>query len=329
MCSEKSTMWDFDITRTFALMARTLPFIFLRMLVYFTITFVYILVTGTGAGIGWGVGSAFAENGAEGGFAFWGGLIGFGAVTLFVYWVREYILYLVKAAHIAVLVQLLDNREIPDGQNQLRFGREIVTARFAEANVLFVVDQLVKAAIRAITGLLGGIAAFLPIPGLDALVRLANSVIRMSLTYVDEIILGYNIRVGSNTPFETAQRGVILYAQNGRTMVKNAVWLAVFMWILSLLIFLVMIAPAGAVFYAVSGQAAGWTFILAMVFAWAVKAALLEPFAIAALMDVYFKTIEGQQPDPEWDRRLTDASRAFRELKEKAATPFGRQGAAP
>ena len=321
-------MWDFDITRTFALMARTLPFLLLRLLVYFTITVAYILATGIGAGAGWGVGAILAEDGTQGGFVFWGGLVGFGAVTLMVYWIREYILYLVKAAHIAVLVHLLDGRAIPEGQSQIRFGREIVTQRFTEANVLFVLDQLVKAVIRTITGLLGGIAAFLPIPGLNALVRFANAVIRMSLTYVDEIILGYNIRVDSRSPYETAQRGVILYAQNGKTMVKNAVWLAVFMWILSLIIFLLMVAPVGAVFYAVSGQAAGWTFVLAIVFAWAVKAAVLEPFAIAALMDVYFRTIEGQQPDPEWDRRLTDASKAFRDLKDKAVSSFGRSDVA-
>lgn len=323
-------MWDFDISRTLGLMVRTLPFILLRMAVYFSITLAYLLVSGFGAGVGWGVGNIFADPGAQGGFALWGGLIGFGAVTLVLFWIREYILYLVKAGHIAVMVQLLDGKDIPAGQGQLRFAREIVTDRFAEANVLFVVDQLVKGAIRAITGLIGGIAAFLPIPGLHGLVRFANSIIRLSLTYVDEIILGYNIRIDSDAPFETARRGVVLYAQNGKTMIKNAVWLAVFMWIISFVIFLVMIAPAAALLYTVSGQVAGWAFMLAIVFAWAFKAALLEPFAIAALMDVYFRTIEGQQPNPEWDGRLSDASKAFRELKDKAMDSLGgRQGAVP
>ena len=316
-------MWDFDISRTLGLMVKTLPFILLRMAVYFSITLAYLLVSGFGAGVGWGVGNIFADPGAEAGFALWGGLIGFGAVTLILYWIREYILYLVKAGHIAVMVLLIDGKDVPNGQSQLRFAREIVTERFTEANVLFVVDQLVKGAIAAITGLIGGIAAFLPIPGLQGLVRFVNTIIRLSLTYVDEIILGYNIRIDSDAPFETARRGVVLYAQNGKTMIRNAVWLAVFMWILSFVIFLFMIAPAAALLYTVTGQVAGWAFLLAIVFAWAIKAALLEPFAIAALMTVYFKTIEGQQPDAEWDRRLSDASKAFRELKDKAMESLG------
>lgn len=91
----------------------------------------------------------------------------------------------------------------------------------------------------------------------------------------------------------------MLYAQNGAKMIKNAVWLATFMWVLAFLVFLLMLAPAAAILYVMPGQLAGWSFVLAIVFAWAVKAALIEPFVIAALMAVYFRAIEGQTPDPE------------------------------
>ncbi len=45
-------MWDFSINRSLGLMVKTVPFIVLRLLVYFGITVAYILVTGVGAGIG-------------------------------------------------------------------------------------------------------------------------------------------------------------------------------------------------------------------------------------------------------------------------------------
>ena len=89
--------------------------------------------------------------------------------------------------------------------------------------------------------------------------------IRLSLTYVDEIILGYNIRLNSQNPFETARQGVVLYAQNGKTMVKNAIWLALIMWVLAFLVFLVMLAPAAAHPLLMPGALAGWTFVLAIV----------------------------------------------------------------
>lgn len=315
-------MWDFSVGRSVSVMLRTWPFILFRMTVYFGITIAYIAATGAGAGVGWGVGHIFADGGPEG-TAFYGGIAGFGLVSVAVYWIREYLLYVLKAGHIAVMVHLLDGRPVPDGQGQIDYAKKVVTARFAEANILFVVDQLVKGAIRAITGIIGGFAAFLPIPGLQGLVSFVNTVIRISLTYVDEIILGYNIRINSTTPFETARQGVVLYAQNGKVMIKNAVWLAVIMWVVTLVIFLLMLGPAGAVVYYVPGHLSGWGFVLAIVFAWALKAAFVEPFAIASLMQVYFKVIQGQAPNPEWDRRLAETSSQFRELKDKAMASVG------
>ncbi|MBZ9906275.1 hypothetical protein LB557_09745 [Mesorhizobium sp. BR115XR7A] len=316
-------MWDFDIGRSVSIMMRTWPFIVFRMIIYFGITLAYIVATGTGASVGYGVGHISTDPDGPLSFAMWGGVVGFGIVSIAVYWIREYILYVVKAGHIAVMVHLIDGHDIPNGQNQIAYAKEVVTERFAEANILFVVDQLVKGAIRAITGLLGGIAAFLPIPGLSGLVSFLNTVIRLSLTYVDEIILGYNIRISSSSPFETARQGVVLYAQNGKTMVKNPVWLGGIMWGVSFVIFLLMLAPAAAILYVIPGQLAGWAFVLAIVFAWAFKAAFIEPFAIACLMQVYFKTIEGQVPDAAWDARLAEASSKFRELKDKALSTFG------
>jgi hypothetical protein len=326
-------MWDFSIGHALGIMARTWPFIVLRLVVYFGITLAYGLATGTGAGVGYGVGNIFSDPGAEVGTAFWGGVVGFVFVSVVLYWIREYILYIVKAGHIAVMVHLIDGRDVPGGQGQISYAREVVTARFVEANVLFALDQLVKGAIRAITGLIGGVASVLPIPGLQGLAGFVNTVIRLSLTYVDEIILGYNIRLNSQDPYETARQGVVLYAQNGMTMLKNAMWLAVIMWALAIVVFLFMLAPAAAILYYMPGALGGWSFVFAIILAWAVKAALLEPFAIAALMQVYFKVIAGQAPNPDWDRRLAEASRQFRELKDKAMASLGganrRPGAQP
>lgn len=316
-------MWDFKIGRTLGIVLRTWPFVVFRMVVYFGITLAYILATGTGAGVGYGIGHISAADGTPEGFAFYGGIAGFVLASIVAYWIREYILYVVKAGHIAVMVHLIEGRDVPGGQGQIAYAREVVTARFAEANILFVLDQLIKGVIGTITGMIGGIAAFLPIPGLQNIVAFFNSVIRMSLTYVDEIILGYNIRSGSNAPFETARQAVILYAQNGKTMLKNALWLSIFMWVLALIVFLTTLAPAAAVLYAMPGQLAGWGFVLAIVFTWAFSAAFVEPFCIAALMDVYFRKIEGQVPNPEWDRRLSETSKQFRELKDRAAGSVG------
>ena len=63
--------------------------------------------------------------------------------------------------------------------------------RFVETSVLFGVDQLIKGVLGAILGLLQGIAALLPIPGLQNVVGIVRAFLRLAVGLMDEVILGY------------------------------------------------------------------------------------------------------------------------------------------
>ena len=312
-------MWDFSFGRALAMALQTLPFILLRIVVYAGIALGYVFTVGIGAALGWGFGHIGASTDAPTGGAFWGGLIGFGLVSGVLYFAREYLLYLLKAAHIAVLVQIYDNKPIPSGQGQIGFGATFVKTHFAESSVLFGVDQLIKGVLRSLFGTVNFITAFLPIPALQQLVRIAEAFVRMSLTYVDEIILAYLIRTETRNPWSTARDGLILFAQNYIHFLKNAAWLSVMMWALTIVLFFVFLAPVGAVVALFHTGASFWAFGLALVLAIAVQKAVMEPIAIAALMQVYFKEIEGQTPNPEWTAKLEQVSSKFRDLAGKAA----------
>lgn len=321
-------MWDFSLGGAIGAMRRTAPFILLRMAVYFGIAFLYIFATGAGGAIGFGF-TAFAEGDGRGAGAFYGALFGFAGASGLLYWAREYILYIVKAGHIAVLVHHMDGRELPEGRNQITYATEVVKERFAEASILFALDQLIKGVLRALTGIVNFAAALLPVPGVANAVRVINAILTLSVTYVDEIILAYNIRTGSTNPWETSRHALVLYAQNYGKMLKNAVWLWLFMWLLTLVIFVVMLGPALGLMALIPGQLGFWGFVTAFIFAWSFKAALIEPLGIYALMQVYFRTIEGQEPNAEWDQRLSGASARFRKLKDRAAAAMTGGGAAP
>jgi hypothetical protein len=315
-------MWDFSISRSLGLMAKTMPFIVFRVVVYAGIAVAYVLVTGVGAGVGWGIG-AFGDDDFRGAATFWGGAVGFGLTAGVLYFLREYILYMVKAGHIAVLVKLIDGETVPDGQGQLSYATDVVKARFAEASVLFAVDQLVRGVLAAIIGIVQGVAALLPIPGLQNIVGLIRAFLRISVGFVDEVILAYAIRTNSTNPWASAQTALVLYAQNYKVMLKNAAWLTLITYGLAFIVFLVMLAPAAALVYLVPGGWSAGGFVFAIIFAWAVKTALIEPFAIACLMQVYFAVTDGQTPDPEWDQRIGAVSRKFNEIKERAARWMG------
>lgn len=313
-------MWDFSFTKSVGMILRTLPFIVLRLVVYVGIAIAYIFAVGIGGFVGFGVGHLWSSPDAPMGGAFWGGLIGFGLTSAILYLAREYLLYLVKAAHIAVLVEIMDGRPVPAGQTQIGYGVDFVKTHFAESSILFGVDQVIKAVLHVIFRTINFFAMLLPIPAFQNLLRLAEAIVRVSLTYVDEVILAYLIRTRTTNPWQTAEDGLILYAQNYKHFLKNAVWLSFFMWGVTILIFVFLLGPVGALAWMFPGRVAGWwAFAFALILALALKKALLEPLAIASLMQVFFRTVEGQMPDPEWSARLSQASAKFRELAQKAA----------
>ncbi|WP_231592461.1 hypothetical protein [Pelagovum pacificum] len=310
---------NFSTGTAFAILRKTLPFLVFRMIVYFGIAVAYVLVTGTGAGIGWGIG-AFGDAEFRAGTTFYGGIIGFALTAGILYFLREYILYIVKAGHIAVMVEYLEGRDIPDGQGQIAYARNIVTERFGEASVLFGLDQLIKGVVKAITGLIQGLMAIMPIPGLQNVMSIVRAYLRVAVGLVDEVILAHNIRTRSENPWASSRDALVLYAQNGKAMLASAAWLTLITWGISLLVFFLMLAPAAAVVYLIPGAWSAGGFVFAILFAWAVKVALIEPFAIACLLQAFFRVTDGQQPNPEWVAKLENASGKFRTLGEKAVT---------
>lgn len=322
-------MWDFKLGQAIGLMIRTLPFILLRMAIYFGITLAFIVVTGAGAGIGWGLGSFSSEPGTSASFSMWGGILGLVLSAGAIFLAREYLLYMVKAAHIAVLVELLEGKDMPDGRTQVEHGQAVVRERFAEANVLFVLDRIIQGVLRAITGLVRGMALLVPIPGLQQFMGLVQAFLNIAVGFVDEVILAYSIRNRAENPWESARDALILYGQNYKIMLKNAAWLTLIIYGLSLLLFILLLAPAGIIAFVMPGSFSAFGIVIALLLAWSIKAALLEPLAITCMMQVYFPAIEGQTPDPEWEQRLNELSSKFRQMGEKAASwAGGRAGSA-
>lgn len=311
-------MIDFSVSESLRLVLRTFPFVLLRAAVYFGIAAAFVVMTGTGAGIGYGLGSLAGSSGRAAG-AFWGAIGGFAIVLLVLWWLREYLLYLVKAGHIAAMVLFYDGKSPPPGQGQIGHAIGVVQQRFVEISVLFVVDRLVLGVIRTLVGLANFANLILPGSG-GTIAKIVDTILRVAVGFVDEIILAYSIRTRSTDPFASARDALILYAQNHWTMIRNALLLSAIVYALAFLVFLLALAPAAAFAYASPGGASIVAVLLAGVFAWSVKQAFLEPFVIASLMQVYFRTIDGQKPEQAWDGRLTELSNHFRELKSRIGT---------
>ncbi|MCF8485124.1 MAG: hypothetical protein K9G71_07910 [Rhodobacteraceae bacterium] len=316
-------MWDFSIGQALGLMVRTAPFVLFRVIVYFAIAVALMLVTGTGAGVGYGVG-ALGDEELRAQSTAWGAMGGFGLTAGIIFFFRDYLLYIVKAGHIAVMVEVMQGRDIPGGQGQIAYAKSVVAERFGTASALFGLDRLIKGVVGAITGLVQGLLMILPIPGLDRIIGLVRAYLKMAVGLVDEVILAHLMATRAPNPWKGAQEALVLYGQNARPMMINAAWLTAIVWLLSFVVFVVMLAPAAALMWLIPGEFTAGTFLFAVVFAWAVKAALIEPFAIACMIQVFFKVTAGQTPNPEWEARLAGASEKFKEMGNRAMNWAGR-----
>ena len=147
---------------------------------------------------------------------------------------------------------------------------------------------------------------------------IVHSFLKIAVGLLDEIILAHAIRTRSENPYASAKDALVLYAQNAQPMLVNAAWLTLITWALSIVVFFVMLAPAAFVVWIIPGTWSAGTFVFAILFAWAAKVALIEPFAIACMLQAFIKITDGQVPKPDWIAKLDNVSKKFGKLTEKA-----------
>ncbi|MEN6483597.1 MAG: hypothetical protein ABFD98_01835, partial [Syntrophobacteraceae bacterium] len=293
---------NFHFGEASKILLKTMPYLLIRSAVYAALGLAAALYIG----IVILVGKLFGSGGAV---VF---VIGIAVLIGLMRLAKQYVLYLVDAGHIAVITEIIRAGSLPEGVSQYRYGREAVTRMFKEVSVLFVVDRMVDGTIRAINGLVVEITDFLPIPGIESLTKVVNSVISFSLTYIDETILSYNLSRKDANIWESARRGVVLYAQNWRPVLTTAAASVVANAVAFVLVFLVLLIPFALLAMATHNETLRlFWFALAFTLAYGFKLAVFKPFFQTSMILAFNHAIRGQEPDPEWENRLEAASEKF------------------
>lgn len=303
----------------FNLLMKTLPYAIVRfgiLLGFSVVTIVWLIITFGGAGflgdkvhpwlgVGWMIGGL--------------GLYGY------IWWmIVRYFLYLVQAGHIAVLTELVTTGQVGAGsEGMFAYGKRVVTERFGQVNLLFAMDMLIRGVVHAFNRTLDFIAGFIPIPGLQSVVGIINAIVRAATTYIDETIFSYNLARGDDNAWRSSKDALIYCAQNSKEILKTAVYVVVLDKVLTVFIWIVMLAPA---FLLLAVLPASWApggfiggLIIAALFASNVRQAFLKPIFLVMVMTKFHVVVRNQAINHEWDQRLTSLSRKFGEIKDKAA----------
>src|SRR5690625_2529181 len=305
------------------LITKTLPFILVRILMYALFVLVSFVVLGIMVGIVFLVVELF--NGA--GFAFVlimiatvGGI--FGILRFF----ERYVLYMVKMGHIAVIVELLRTGEIPKGKGMIAHGKDTVVQNFGAANVAFVIDKMVYAAVKQIQRWIMRVGNFFSfVPGAQRIIGIINAIMSVSLNYVDEAIMSYiflqKSKQADETVWKSASDGVVLYAQSWKGILKTATGAVIFIYLFNIAMFVVFVLPLLFVSNLIASGNEGIGFFLGMIaFAGAgvlttmLKRGFIDPIVMIAMIRTYQVGIEGQEPKIDLQQKLLGVSNRFKRL---------------
>jgi hypothetical protein len=305
---------DEGFSPAFDLCLKTSPYILLRLglLVGLTLAaIVWLVICG-------GIASLFSSKDSSGGGGLFLFLVGFAAPVGAFVWIRKYMLYLLKAGHVAVLTKLITEGQLPEGKSQVQYGKEIVTQKFAQTNIMFALDSLVEGIVRAFNNTLNWIADLLPIPGMDNLMQLVNRIIQNATTYIDETVLSYNLARNDENAWRSSTDAVVYYAQNAKPVLKTAVWSLVLEYVACFLVFILCLIPAFLISKIMPDSVSGWAWIFAVVLAWNIRDAVLHPVFLTMVLLTFHKHVHEQPINEDFAGTLSSISDKFQELVEKA-----------
>jgi hypothetical protein len=232
-------------------------------------------------------------------------------------------LYLVEAAHVAVVTAYLTDGKLPEGESQYSIGKRLVTERFVDLNLLFVIDELVQASTREVNRLVEDIAEMIPIPGFESLAGFVERVIAMAMNFIDETVLSYSLYKHEKNVWQSAAEGIVLYAQSYKSVLANAVAMAILAWAS----FGALVVILGIFFWPIAysmgtghGIIQAVFFLAPFVFGYVLKLSLVNPFVMISVLVTFYKHAVGQPVSQEWVARLEGVSAKFRELRNKASS---------
>ena len=307
-----------QLTKSLQLLMRTLPILLIRLgavIAFWVIAIIYLAVVG---GVAYLVGQAIEIVGL---ILF---LVALAAVIPIYQLAYRYVFFMLKAAHIAVISEILVNGDLPAGTNQLSWGKERVQERFGEVNVMFVVDELVTGVVRAFTNTVFRVTSFLPGDTLRTLVQIVNQVIKFAMSYIDEAVLSRSFINKEQNVWANARDGVTLYAMVWKPLLMNAIALMLISYIPFIVVLIVFSAPVGLLLSAISQPLAGWAIIFTIILSYLVKVAVGDSFAMAAIIAAYHRETAGMEPNAEMTARLDGLSDKFGELTKRAQEEVGR-----
>ena len=231
----------------------------------------------------------------------------------------EYIGYMIKAAHVAVISELALNGQLPQGVDMKEYGKQKVKERFLTANVFFAIDKLMSAAVRQIQNGISKIGGmFEKIEIVQTIISIVNVFIGIVLGYVDEAVLARVFQKKEDGAWKASCDGVVLYFQNWKAILKNALGITFGI----VLFYAVGMGALYGLLALISGGAGdGWA-ILFLIIAFflidVIKVAFVDSYVTISVVNKYLPLTMNQEPALDIYEKGQKWSKKFKDMCTKA-----------
>ena len=299
---------------------KTMPFVWAKLMIRLVAIAIGAVILGAGLWI-------FTINDAVGVIAIF---IGFGmSIAVYGFIIRVFG-YAIRVGHIAVLVEAIKTGQMP--KNQIAYGKEKVVANFATAGAFFVLNRLVDNAVKQLQRGLGSIASiFGSLPGMGSVVKFGQKVLKIALKFVDDCCIGwifYNEGNGE-TATKRAVDGVVIYAQNWKAILGNALKTAIMVVILTSVIGFLMLIVAAILVSVINFTESVWgilAFFLGLMLTFAIKRAFIDSWVMIRVLHTYMEVAPTTEIRFDVYGRLSGMSRSFRKMCDQARSEIPTSG---
>lgn len=239
-----------------------------------------------------------------------------GIVVWLIYIINHWVMYLIKAGHVAVISYYMVYGCLPE-EGQIEYAKRTVKEHFISTNVGFGFDNLIRGATNEAVSFLNDVENFLSfIPGIGILMSVVKFFVRTITNYVDEAVMAYIYisNDGGNVWKKTAD-GIVLYVQNWKAIFKASAKVGISILLLKGIMLFMMIGILVPHF----GQEAFMLQVIGAILIWMfITSALIEPIVVVIMIKDYIYACSQSTVAYDLYQDIQDCSAKFRKIVEKS-----------
>lgn len=306
-------MASLNLLETTRKVETTMPFVLYRLVICLTAAFAGLFFVLFGIGVTTPLNSLLAKSG---GSANLGAFLG---IFAFIYLMRKFkglLFFNIQAGQLALLTDIAAGGKPPEGKAQLDAAKAKAAQTFPSIADFVQAQDATKKVLTA-----------LPARHCPWLSKLPNPQLAEHLGFLAGWLTGFAalpmlslaFKAETGNPWKAVRAGLIAHISHFESQSKNLFILLAFQALGFALLFLAALYPVDSVLALLPVKVGIWRELFGLILAWAVKAALLDPIVIGALVEVNHRLIaEPASDEEEWLKKLEAASPDFQEIQQKA-----------